>query len=390
VRRRNLIPAEQMPFTVPIIQRDGSAMVYDTGDYAECQRRALKAIDWDGFEARRAAAKAEGRMIGIGLANYVEATGRGPFEHASIRIGASGAIAVHTGATAQGQGVQSMLAQVAADVLDVPVGAIHVVVGDTAGAPMGLGAFASRQTVTAGNAMLAAAREVADKARRAVSAMLEVAPEDLEIRGGRVEVKGVPGKGMSLAEVAHAIGGVPGFALPGNMAPGLAAAVDFQTNGITYCNGCHAAEAEVDPETGGVRLTRYVVVHDCGRMINPMMVEGQVIGAVVHGIAATLFEWMRYTEDGQPLSVSYGEYLLPTAGDIPHIEVLHMESPTPQNPLGAKGAGEGGTIAAPAAVISAIEDALKPLGVRVSDWPLTPGRLMAMIEAARTDRHRSA
>ncbi|MGE3067035.1 MAG: xanthine dehydrogenase family protein molybdopterin-binding subunit, partial [Hyphomicrobiaceae bacterium] len=346
------------------------------------------AIGWDGFEARRAAAQAEGRLIGIGLANYVEATGRGPFESASIRIGSSGAITVHTGATAQGQGVQSMLAQVAADVLDVSPSAIHVVVGDTNGTPMGLGAFASRQTVTAGNAMLAAAREIADKAKRAVSAMLEVAPDDLEIRGGRVEVKGVPGKGKSLAEVAGAIGGVPGFALPGNIAPGLAAAVDFQTNGITYCNGCHAAEAEVDPETGSVRLTRYVVVHDCGRMINPMMVEGQVIGAVVHGIAATLFEWMRYTDDGQPLSVSYGEYLLPTAGEIPRIDVLHMESPTPQNPLGVKGAGEGGTIAAPAAVISAIEDALRPLGVEITDWPLTPGRLMALIDQAKGARHK--
>ncbi len=386
IRRRNLIAPDEMPYTVPIIQRDGGAMVYDSGDYPESQRRALSAAGWVDFEQRRAAARAQGRLLGIGLANYVEATGRGPFESAAVRIGPSGAVSIASGATAQGQGVATMLAQITADVLDLPPADVHVVVGDTLGTPMGLGAFASRQTVTAGNAMLRAVSEVADKAKLVASHMLEVSPEDLEIRAGRVEVKGVPGKGRSLAEIAHAISGVPGFALPGNVAPGLAAGVDYRTTGLTYCNGSHVVEAEVDPETGGVRLNRYVVVHDCGRVINPMLVDGQVEGAVVHGISATLYEWMVFSNDGQPLSISYGDYLLPTAVGLPRIEIHHMESPTPLNPLGVKGAGESGTIGAPAAIVSAVEDALRPLGVRVREFPLTPARLRDLIAQATEPR----
>ena len=382
VRRRNLIQPEQMPFTTPVKQRDGSAMTYDSGDYPESQCRALEIAGWHDFEARRQCALAEGRLIGIGLSNYVEATGRGPFESAAIRVGASGKVSIVTGATAQGQGTRTTLAQIAADVLDVDPADIHFVAGDTAATPMGLGAFASRQTVTAGNAMHQAALEVAEKAKQTVSAMLEVSPGDLELKRGRVEVKGVPGKGMSLAQVAHAIGGVPGFALPGGVTPGLAASVDFQVSALTYASGTHVCEAEVDPETGHVRLTRYVVVHDCGRVINPLIVEGQVLGAVVHGIAATLFEQMRFSDDGQPLSMSYAEYLLPTADVIPRIEIHHMENPSPLNPLGVKGAAESGTLAAPAVVISAIEDALRPLVVRVRELPLTPDRLLELIRTA--------
>ena len=184
-----------------------------------------------------------------------------------------------------------------------------------------------------------------------------------------------------------ALGGVPGFALPGGLPPGLAAAVDYEPAGLTYTNGTHVVEAEVDIETGGVRLTRYVVVHDCGRMINPMMVEGQVLGGVVHGIGATLFEWMRYDEAGQPLTVTYADYLLPTADVVPRIEIHHMESPTPLNPLGVKGAAESGTIGAPSAIAAAVEDALRPLGVRISELPLTPARLTAMIRAAGLRDH---
>jgi carbon-monoxide dehydrogenase large subunit len=190
--------------------------------------------------------------------------------------------------------------------------------------------------VTAGNAVHLAALMVADKARRAVSTMLEVAADDLELIDGDVRLKGVPQMKRTLAEVAHALSGVPGFALPGNMAPGLAAAADFQPPALTYTNGAHVVEAEVDGETGGVRLTRYVIVHDCGRMINPMMVEGQVHGAVVHGIGATLLEWMRYDPGGQPLTVTFADYLLPTVDVVPSIEIHHMESPTPLNPLGVR------------------------------------------------------
>jgi carbon-monoxide dehydrogenase large subunit len=248
---------------------------------------------------------------------------------------------------------------------------------------LGQGAFASRQAVTAGNAIYLAAREVRAKALRAAVEMLEAAPEDLEVKHGFVQVKGAAGHGRSLGAIARALGGLPGMALPGGVAPGLSAAADFQPPTLTYCNGSHVVEAEVDPETGFVRLLRYIVVHDCGRMINPLMVEGQVRGGVVHGIGSTLFERMVFDEAGQPQSVNYGEYLLPSADGVPPIEIHHLESPTPLNPLGVKGAAESGTIAAAAAIVSAIENALAPLELRIRDLPVTPDRLLALIGEAR-------
>ncbi len=383
VRLRNMIQPEQMPYATPIKQRDGSTMTYDSGDYPECQRRALEAGGWADFPARQAAARKEGRYLGLGLANYVEATGRGPFESATLRIGASGKVVVTTGASAQGQGTKSMLAQLASDVLDVPPEDIEVIAGDTAGTPMGFGAFASRQAVTAGNAVHQAAIVVRDKALKAAAELLEASAEDLELKDGAVRVKGVPEMKRTLAQIAHAIGGVPGFALPQGVTPGLGAAVDFPAPALTYCNGSHVCEAEVDPETGHVRLIKYIVVHDSGRIINPMIVDGQVVGAVAHGIGATLYEWMRFDDSGQPQTVTYGDYLLPSTDTVPPIEVIHMESPTPLNPLGVKGAAESGTIAAPAAIVSAIDDALRPFGVRVRDLPVTPERLLALIRAGR-------
>jgi aerobic carbon-monoxide dehydrogenase large subunit len=382
VRRRNLISPWQMPYVTPVVTRDGLPMTYDSGDYPECQRRALEAAGWMDFPARRDAARKLGRLLGIGLGNYVEGTGRGPFESAAVRVGPSGQIFVTTGAAAQGQGTKTMLAQLAAGVLGVEPRQIHVTDGDTAASPLGLGAYASRQAVTAGNAVHLAAGLVADKARQAVATMLECAADDLELLGGEVRLKGVPQMKRTLAEVAHALSGVPGFALPGNLLPGLAAACDFQPPALTYTNGTHVVEAEVDAETGGVRLTRYVIVHDCGRMINPMMVEGQVHGAVVHGIGATLLEWMQYDAGGQPLTVTLADYLLPSVDVVPLIEIHHMESPSPLNPLGVKGAAESGTIGAPAAIVSAIEDALTPLKVRIRELPVTPARLRALIQAA--------
>ncbi len=383
VRRRNLIPAVAMPYTVPVTNRDGSLMIYDSGDYPECQHRALVAADWAGFSGRQEAARGQGRWIGIGLANYVEATGRGPFESATVRIGRSGQVSVASGATAQGQGTATMLATLAARALGLQPGDIRVVAGDTAATPLGLGAFASRQTVAAGNAMQLAADAVADKIKAVASELLEVAAADLELVGGRVRVKGVPQMGRSLAEIAQAIGGAPGFALPGNLAPGLASSVDFQPPALTYSYGTHIAEVEVDVDTGIIRVTRYIVVHDCGTIINREIVEGQVRGGVVHGIGATLFEWMRYDDDAQPLCGTYADYLLPTSDVVPRIEVLHMETPSPLNPLGVKGAAESGTIGTPAALVSAIEDALRPLNIRIQSLPVTPARLQAMIAGAR-------
>jgi carbon-monoxide dehydrogenase large subunit len=227
-----------------------------------------------------------------------------------------------------------------------------------------------------------AAVAVRDKAIKAAAEMLEASAEDLELKDGAVQIKGVPEMRKTLAQIAHAIGGVPGFALPNGVTPGLAASIDFPAPALTYCNGTHICEAEVDPETGQVRLLRYIVVHDSGRIINPMIVDGQVMGAVAHGIGATLYEWMRFDEQGQPQTVTYGDYLLPSTDTVPPIEVIHMESPTPLNPLGVKGAAESGTIAAPAAIVSAVEDALRPFGVRIRDLPLTPERLLTLIRAA--------
>ena len=383
VRRRNMIQPEQMPYPTPVKQRDGSTMTYDTGDYPECQRRALDAIGWADFPARQARAREQGRFLGIGLANYVEATGRGPFESAGLRVGPSGKVVVTTGATAQGQGTKSMLAQLAGDVLGVAPDEVTVIAGDTEGTPLGLGAFASRQAVTAGNAVHLAAIAVRDKAIKAAAEMLEAAPDDLELKDGAVQVKGVPQMKKPLSEIARVLAGVPGFAIPGGMTPGLAASHDFPANALTYCNGTHVAEVEIDPETGSVHILRYIVVHDCGRIINPMIVDGQVHGAVAHGIGATLYEWMRYDGSGQPQTVTYGDYLLPTSDTVPPLEVEHMETPTPLNPLGVKGAAESGTIAAPAVIASAVEDALRPLGVKVRDLPITPDRLHGLIRAAK-------
>ncbi len=383
VRRRNLIAADRMPCEVPIVQRDGSTMLYDSGDYPECQRRLLEAAGWADFAARQAAAHAQGRAIGLGMANYVEATGRGPFESGAVRIGPSGTIIATTGATAQGQGTRSMIAQLVAQQFGVAADQVKVLDGDTDASPLGLGAFASRQAVTAGNAAYLAAKAVADKAREAAATMLEVSADDLELVDGHVQVKGVPELRRSLAQIGKALGGVAGFALPGGLSPGLAASVDYEPAGLTYTNGSHAAEVEVDMDTGAVRLLRYVVVHDCGRMINPMLVEGQVMGGVVHGIGSTLLEWMQYDAEGQPLTTTFADYLLPTADGVPSIEIHHMESPSPFNPLGVKGAAESGSIGAPSAIIAAVEAALRPLDVQVCELPLTPPRLLALIRAAR-------
>lgn len=386
IRRRNFIQPQQMPYEVPLRMRDGSTMVYDSGDYPECQRRAL-ALAREGFEERRLAAQARGRLLGLGVGNYVEGTGRGPYESGSVTVGESGLITVTTGATAQGQGTKTMLAQIVAEAFGTDLDRVRVIVGDTAASPLGLGAYASRQTVTAGNAVAQAAQEVVQKAKMAAASLLEAAEADLEMKDGEVRVRGSDLR-LTLGHIAKALAGVPGFAMPGNMKPGLSASIDFMAPTLTHSNGCHVAEVEVDPETGLVRLTNYVVVHDCGRIINPQGVDGQVLGGVAHGIGATLYEWMRYDEAGQPLAATYADYLLPVADVVPRIRIEHMESPTPMNPLGVKGAGEAGTIGAPGAIIAAVEDALCDFDIFIRDLPLTPYRLVALIDEARTRRPR--
>lgn len=385
VRRRNLIPADAMPYQMGLTYRDGAPVVYDTGDYPEAQRRALERARYDGFPARQAAALAEGRHIGIGIGNYVEGTGLGPFEGALVRVLSNGRVAIYTGATPAGQAHRTVLAQIAADELGVTVADIDVVVGDTGFMPRGAGTFASRITVNAGSSVRIAAGQVREKLKALAAARFDVPVDELDCADGSVRVTGEQGPSVGFCELARMTSGMPGYVLPKGVAADLEAAAYFTPPQATYSNGCHVAEVEVDPETGQVTILDYTVVHDCGTVINPMLVDGQVQGGLVHGIGNALLERMVYDAEANPLTTTFADYLLPTAEHAPSASLIHMESPTPLNPLGAKGAGEGGTIPAPAAVIAAIENALAPFGVRIAETPVTPQRIVELIAAAQGD-----
>ena len=255
--------------------------------------------------------------------------------------------------------------------------------GDTDKVSLGLGGFASRQTVTAGSSVLVASQAVADKARKVASHMLEAAEHDLELAEGEVRVVGAPQLSVKLGEIARILLGAPGYGFPAGVDPGLEANVQFRTDALTYANGCQVAEVEVDIETGGVHILRYVALQDSGILINPMMVEGQVHGGIAHGIGNALFEWMGYDDAGQPVTTTFAEYLLPTATEVPRMETLYRQTRSPLNPLGVKGVGEAGTIPAAAVLASAIEDALSPFGVRIGRFPITPQRLVELIAEAR-------
>jgi CO/xanthine dehydrogenase Mo-binding subunit len=377
VRGRNLIGAAELPYDTGLLYRDGQPVAYDSGDYPATLARALDGAGYAAFRAEQARLRGQGVYRGIGLAAYVEGTGVGPYEGATVRVDASGGIVVATGACSQGQGHETTFAQIAADALGVPLDAVTVIGGDTAAIPFGIGTFASRSAVTAGTAVAAAAGRVREKLLAAAAALLEARADDLVIEDGQVLVRGVPGSAVSLARVVQA-------ALPSYAGPGCAAA-DFEASAyphvptLTWATAVHVAVVEVDPETGAVALRGYVVAHDCGRIINPLVVEGQIRGGVAQGIGAALYEEMVYDGAGQLLTGTLMDYLLPTAMEVPPVTTLHLESPSPRNPLGVKGLGEGGAIAPPAAIANAIEDALAPFGVRVTETPLHPARILALI-----------
>ncbi|MEX2453538.1 MAG: xanthine dehydrogenase family protein molybdopterin-binding subunit [Rhodospirillaceae bacterium] len=381
IRRRNLIPTEKMPYALGLIFRDGKPMTYDSGDYPKCQSEALRIADYDGFRARQAAARAEGRQIGIGIANYVEGTGLGPFEGATVRIQPSGRICIYTGGGDSGQGHWTTLAQVCADKFGVGIADIEVHKGDTGKIANGVGTFASRIAVNAGSSVHLASNEVREKAIKVAAHMLEAAEEDLDIENGRVVVKGSD-LSVGLAEIARAVQGMPGFSLPGGVEPGLEATHYFSPSQSSYCNGTAVVEVEVDTDTGHVEILNYAMAHDSGTLINPFVVDGQVQGAVVHGVGNALLEWMIYDDNANPVSANFAEYMLPSAPEAPNVEVVHVESPTPINPLGVKGAGEGGTIPAAAAIVAAIEDALSPWNVVISGAPVTPAMIVDKLRAA--------
>ncbi|OGA53818.1 MAG: dehydrogenase [Betaproteobacteria bacterium RIFCSPLOWO2_12_FULL_62_58] len=379
VRRRNFIRPEQMPYNVGIIFRDGRPVTYDSGDYPACQAAALEAADYAAFARRQAAARTEGRYLGIGVANAVEATGLGPYEGAMVRVSTSGKIVVYTGATPQGQSHKTTLAQIAADQLGVDFNDVTVVTADTASISLGIGSFAARTAVNAGSSVHLAAIEVAVKAKKIAGGMMECLEQDLELADGYVRLKSEPDVRKSLRELAVKSIGVPGFSMAGGLPPGLEHTAYFTPEQSVYSNGTHVAEVEVDIETGAVKIVRYTVAHDCGRVINPMIVDGQIVGGVAHGVGNALLERMVYDENAQPVSTNFGEYLLPLATDVPHVDLVHRETPSPLNPLGIKGAGEGGTIPAIAAIVGAVEHALAPFGISIAEAPITPQRIVELL-----------
>jgi carbon-monoxide dehydrogenase large subunit len=384
VRRRNLIQPDQFPYEVGVAWQDGNRVVYDSGNYPALLEKALTNLG----------PRPAGDHVGMGLGMYVEGTGVGPYEGAHVQVLVSGKVVAATGIPSQGQAHATVWAQIVADQLGVDVADVEVTSGDTRRFPWGVGTFASRGAVTAGNAMAVAAGMVAEKAKHIAADHLEVDPADLELVGGKVQVKGSPDRGMPLAAVAvlanpvrYAFGGGteaatqfasrprPGPPLHEGEQPGLEATGYYSPPGSTWAAGCHAAYVRVDPKTFRLEILKYVVIHDCGRVINPLVVEGQIEGGVAQGIGGAFYERLAYDEEGQLRNASFMEFLMPYATEIPKIDIDHIETPSPLNPLGIKGVGEAGVIPVGAVLGSAIEEAL---GVPITEMPLSPLKLFEL------------
>jgi carbon-monoxide dehydrogenase large subunit len=381
IRRKNYIRADELPWEFGMPYRDGNPLVYDSGDFPAALESALAAAGYDAFRREQPALRARGVWRGIGISGYVEGTAIGPFEGAHLKLDLTGHVQVATGAVNSGQGHETAFAQVAADVLGVPLEWVTVTGGDTAAVPFGIGTFASRSGVTAGNSIADAARQVRAKLVAAAATLLEAAPDDVEIEDGKAFVRGAPASAVELGAVIQA--SLPTFAKPGVAPPDFEASAYHHVPTVTYASAVHVAHVEVDPGTGYVRLLKYVVAHDCGKVINPTIVEGQVHGGVAQGVGGALFEEMAYDAEGQLLTGTLMDYLVPSATDLPRIDTVHLEYPSPRNPLGMKGLGEGGAISPPAAIANAIDDALAPLGVRITETPASPARVLHSIETAR-------
>jgi len=379
LRRRNFVTPAEMPYEVggaSLNQRT----VYDCGDYASALDKALDALDYADARAAQAKARQEGRYVGIGIASLVEKAGLGPWEYARVEVDATGHVVLYSGVAAVGQGIDTTLAQVCADELNVAPESITVVHGDSARVPFGVGGFASRGASVALPAAAAAARKVRDKILRVAAATLEAAPEDLVVADGAVFVRGLSERRATFRELARAA--VPG---PPGMEPGLYATDFFQAPKMTYPYGTHAAMVEVDIDTGEVKILRYAIAYDIGKAVNPMIVDGQMVGALAQGIGGALYEELVYDEQGQLLTSTFMDYLMPTAMEMPAVTAVRIleETPTPLNPLGVKGAGEGGSSGCGGAIANAVADALAPLGIAITALPLTPDKLSALIRTAR-------
>ncbi|MFF5211529.1 aerobic carbon-monoxide dehydrogenase large subunit [Streptosporangium sp. NPDC000396] len=392
VRAANFIQPDEFPYDQGLIFQDGRPLIYDSGDYPESLRMLKELIGWDSFPALKAQAAAEGRRIGLGIGCYVEGTGVGPYEGGHVQITSDGRVHVSTGLTSQGQGHQTAFAQIAATELGVPLERVSVVTGDTRRFGYAVGTFASRAAVMSGNAVALACRKVREKALRIAADALEADPGDLEIVDGEVRVVGAPGASIPLATVAvlsnplryafdeetaraTQFAGTSSFDKPPveeGEEPGLEGRDYYSPIRSTFASGMHAAIVETDPLTAEIRVLRYAVVHDCGNLINPMIVEGQIHGGVAQGVGGALYERMVYDDHGQLLNASFMDFLMPYATEVPRVETAHLQTPSPLNPLGIKGAGEAGVIPVSAVIASAIEDAE---GIAIDKMPISPSEL---------------
>src|SRR5438034_366364 len=393
VRRRNLVRPAELPYT------SATGNVYDSGSYQAALARLLEAAKYDDLRAQQAAARAEGRHLGIGLSCFIELTGPGaqfygvggaPIsgqDGATLRLEPSGAVTALVGVTDQGQGSPTAFAQIVADELGISPDSVAVRSGDTALMPYGGGTWASRGMPIGGSATLLAARALAERIRGVAATLLEAHPDDIRLSDGRVAVSGAPDRGMTLGDLARTVH-FRSNELKG-LEPNLEATVHF-TNAQpwTFTNGAHLAVVEVDTETGRVSVLRYVAVDDCGRVVNPALVEGQTAGGVAQGLGGALMEHCAYDGAGQPLSGTLMDYAVPTAADVPPLELHHLATPAPSIAGGYKGAGEAGTTGAPAAILNAVNDALAPFGVMITDQPITAERVVRAVREGGRRRGR--
>ncbi len=390
VRRRNFVDVSELPF------QTASGLIVDSGDPKQSLERALASSDYARrrSESRHAPA---GKYLGVGVASYTEFTGMGSgtfrlrgmrqvagHDAATVRVEPTGEVRGFVSAASQGQGHATTFAQVLADELGVPIEAVTIVEGDTERCPYGSGSFASRSMVVSGGALVLAARRVREKITAIAAHMLEAAGPDLTIEAGTIAVRGAPGRAVTIAEVADLAHRPSGGTLPPGVDPGLEATQYYDPPPATFSNGTHVAVVEVDPETGQVAIVRHVVVEDCGRIVNPMIVDGQTHGAVAQGIGNALFEDFAYDDGGQPLTTSFLDYVIPGTMEVPPIDIVHMETPPATSVTGFKGMAEGGTIGSTAAVANAVADALAPLGIEVRELPLTPDRVHRLIKEKRS------
>ena len=379
IRRRNFIPPDKFPYEHVIIDQAFAPLIFDSGNYQSALEKAATLIGYDQFvQEEQPRLRLEGRHVGIGIVSFVETTGVGPYEGARITVEADGKVSVATGVGTQGQGHFTSFAQIVAEQLGVDLEDVHLVTGDTAEFHWGTGTFASRGAVVAGNAIHASALAVREKILKLASKTLEAPEEELELEGGLVRVADIPYLSISLGELASLANPLRGAVEPGTE-PGLEATAYFGPKYGGTAFGTHAMILEVDAETMMVEIKRYVVVEDCGTVINPLILEGQIHGGVAMGIGNAYYEKLVYDENAQLLNASLMDYIIPTATEVPRMVVGHQETPSPLNPLGTKGAGEAGTIPVPALFAQALENALPEYNLEILETPLSPNRLFELL-----------